>query len=115
MNVLHGHDVALPVPSPNEEEGLAEKIDRPVKFGIVFDFRNLAPHEKSFPVLYAETLELISFADELGIDYVYLSEHHFVDDAHCPSLLPVAAAIAVRTKQIRISSYVFLLPLHDPL
>lgn len=86
-----------------------------IKFGLTFDFRNTPPSDKSFVDLYAETLDLITLADEVGIDYVWLSEHHFVDDGHCPSLLPLAAAIAARTRSIRISSYVFLLPLHDPL
>jgi alkanesulfonate monooxygenase SsuD/methylene tetrahydromethanopterin reductase-like flavin-dependent oxidoreductase (luciferase family) len=85
------------------------------QFGVVFDFRNPPPSTKSVVDVYAETLELIDLADEVGIDYVYLSEHHFVADGHCPSLLAVAGAIAGRTKRIRISSYVFLLPLHDPL
>ncbi|MGE0878780.1 MAG: LLM class flavin-dependent oxidoreductase [Acidimicrobiia bacterium] len=88
---------------------------RPISFGLTFDFRNTAPEEKSFVDVYAETLDLIELADEVGIDHVWLSEHHFTEDGHCPSLLPLAGAIAARTKRIRISSYVFLLPLHDPL
>jgi alkanesulfonate monooxygenase SsuD/methylene tetrahydromethanopterin reductase-like flavin-dependent oxidoreductase (luciferase family) len=88
---------------------------RPVRFGVVFDFRKVPPGTKSFPEIYAETLELIGLADAVGIDYVYLSEHHFVEDGHSPSLLPIGAAVAARTERIRISSYVFLLPLHHPL
>jgi alkanesulfonate monooxygenase SsuD/methylene tetrahydromethanopterin reductase-like flavin-dependent oxidoreductase (luciferase family) len=86
-----------------------------VHFGVVFDFRNVPGGTRTFPDIYAETLELIALADQLGIDYVYLSEHHGVEDGHSPSLLPIAAAIAARTERIRISSYVFLLPLHHPL
>jgi alkanesulfonate monooxygenase SsuD/methylene tetrahydromethanopterin reductase-like flavin-dependent oxidoreductase (luciferase family) len=90
-------------------------VERDIKFGVVLDFRNVTPDERSFTTVYAEALEMIVLADRLGIDHVYLSEHHFVEDGHCPSLLPVAGAIAARTQHIRISSYVFLLPLHDPL
>jgi alkanesulfonate monooxygenase SsuD/methylene tetrahydromethanopterin reductase-like flavin-dependent oxidoreductase (luciferase family) len=88
---------------------------RPVRFGVVFDFRNVPPATRTFREIYAETLDLISLADSLGVDYVYLSEHHFVEDGHSPALMPIAAAIAARTERIRISSYVFLLPLHHPL
>ena len=49
-----------------------------------------------------------------GFDDVWLSEHHFIDDGYLPSILPVAAAIAARTKRIRIASGVLLLPFHNP-
>jgi alkanesulfonate monooxygenase SsuD/methylene tetrahydromethanopterin reductase-like flavin-dependent oxidoreductase (luciferase family) len=88
---------------------------RNIEFGVTFDFRNVAPEKRSLSDVYAETFELIALADELGLDHVYLTEHHFVDDGYCPSLLPLAAAVAARTRRIRISSYVFLLPLHHPL
>ena len=88
---------------------------RPVRFGVVFDFRRVPPDTRTFPEIYAEILELITLADRLGIDYVYLSEHHLVEDGHSHSLMSIAAAIAARTERIRISTYVFLLPLHHPL
>jgi len=50
----------------------------------------------------------------LGVDEVWLSEHHFADDGTCPALLPVAAAIAATTSRIRIGTKVMLLPFHNP-
>jgi alkanesulfonate monooxygenase SsuD/methylene tetrahydromethanopterin reductase-like flavin-dependent oxidoreductase (luciferase family) len=65
--------------------------------------------------LYAETLDHIEAVEALGFDTVWLTEHHFIDDEYLPSVLPMAAAVAARTKRVTIGTAVLLLPLHDPL
>jgi alkanesulfonate monooxygenase SsuD/methylene tetrahydromethanopterin reductase-like flavin-dependent oxidoreductase (luciferase family) len=62
--------------------------------------------------VYAEALDQIERADELGLHQVWLTEHHFMDDGYCPSPMIAAAAIAGRTKQIRIGQGVVLLPFY---
>ena len=64
--------------------------------------------------LYAEILDQIAWAENHGFDDGWLSEHHFIDDGYLPSMLPVAAAIAARTKRIRIPLGVLLMPFHNP-
>ncbi|HJP41109.1 MAG TPA: LLM class flavin-dependent oxidoreductase [Dehalococcoidia bacterium] len=88
---------------------------RPVRFGLWYDFRNPTDWERPFDSLYAETLEHILAAEELGFDDIWTSEHHFIKDGYSPSLLPICAAIAARTERVRIGTNVLLLPLHDPL
>ena len=61
----------------------------------------------------AELIEEVAFADEVGLDSFGLGEHHraeFLDSA--PAV--VLAAIAARTKRIRLTSAVTVLSAADP-
>jgi probable F420-dependent oxidoreductase len=64
--------------------------------------------------LYRDAVGVAELAEQLGFDSVWVSEHHFVDDAYMPSLLPVAAAIGARTERVQIGTALLLAPLHDP-
>ena len=85
-----------------------------MKFGVMFDFRNPAQWRRPDAVMYKAQLDEIARLDELGYDNVWLTEHHFVEDGYNPSVLPLAAAIAVRTSRIRIGTFVLLAPFHNP-
>jgi probable F420-dependent oxidoreductase len=64
--------------------------------------------------VYAQTLEHMRFAEQLGFDDIWTSEHHFIDDEYSPALLPICCAIAAATSRVRVGTNVLLLPLHDP-
>jgi len=86
-----------------------------MKFGIGYYSLQSPPHSpRPHKDLYQEMLEEIKIADQMGFDSAWLTEHHFLADGYCPSLLLTAAAIGAVTNNIRIGTGVLLLPLHDP-
>lgn len=87
--------------------------DSKLKFGLWYSLRNPQAWHRPDQEIYAETLDQIAWAETIGYDDVWLTEHHFCEDGHAPSILPLAAAVAVRTQVIRIGTAVLLLPLHD--
>lgn len=81
-----------------------------MKVGLYFDLRNPAQWRRPWPDLYAQTLELCEEADHLGIDSIWLSEHHLFDDGYLPQPLAYAAAVAARTRQARIGTAILAAP-----
>ncbi len=83
--------------------------------GIRFDLRVPPMSTATHADQYAACLDMCEWADGLGLDIVVLSEHHGVDDGYMSAPLTLAAAIAGRTKNIRINVAALLAPLHDPI
>jgi len=84
-------------------------------FGIRFDFRNPAIAGTTMTQRYAAALDIAEWADEHGFVVTILSEHHGSADGYLPSPLTMAAAIAARTKQLRIYIAALVASFHDPL
>src|SRR5262249_42550773 len=53
-------------------------------------------------------------AEHVGLDTVWLTEHHLFDDGYLPQPLTLASAIAARTGTIRIGTAVLLAALRNP-
>ena len=87
---------------------------QPLRFGVCYDFRNPSNSGISMPDLYGQVLDQIVWLDQIGLDQVWFTEHHFVDDGYLPSWIPVASAAAARTSRIRFSSDICLLPFNHP-
>lgn len=65
--------------------------------------------------LYQAALEQCAWAEDKGFLMATLSEHHGSDDGYCPSPLVMAAAIAGRTRNLRILIAALVVPLYDPI
>jgi len=88
---------------------------KPLRFGVMYDCRHVPGGDMTMTDVYAATIEQAVLADELGFDHVWFTEHHFLEDGYLPAFQPLAGAIAARTKQIRISNDIALLPLYHPI
>ncbi len=87
----------------------------PLRFGVVYDFRSPPGSELSLRDVYARTLDQAVEVDRLGYDQIWFTEHHFLEDGHLPSFVPVAGAIAARTKNVRLSTDIALAPFYHPI
>jgi probable F420-dependent oxidoreductase len=85
-----------------------------VKFGLMWPLRNPPGSGRALADIYRDSLEEIAAAEELGYHSAWLTEHHFCEDEYLPSVMPALAAVAARTRRIRLGPYVLLLPLYNP-
>ena len=83
-------------------------------FGYLYDFRNPPQWRRPWNELYAETFDVIAATEALGFGGAWLPEHHLAADGYLPSPLTVLAAVAARTRTMRIGTGVALAPLYNP-
>ncbi len=86
-----------------------------MRVGIWSDMRNPPEWRRSWPALYAETLERIEEAERLGLDAIWVTEHHFFEDGYLSQPLAFLAAIAARTKRMRVGTAITIAPLRPAL
>ena len=87
----------------------------PVRVGIYTDMRNPPEWRRPWAEHYSRTMDRIAEAERLGIDSVWVTEHHFFEDGYLSQPLTLAAAIAGRTRRMRIGTAVMLAPLRPPI
>jgi len=82
--------------------------------GLFLDLRNPQPWRVPSERLLARTIEMVTEAEHLGADSVWVTEHHLFDDGYLGQPLALAAALAARTHRIRIGTGVLVAPLRHP-
>jgi alkanesulfonate monooxygenase SsuD/methylene tetrahydromethanopterin reductase-like flavin-dependent oxidoreductase (luciferase family) len=75
-----------------------------MKFGLFYELSVPRPWTReSERTVYLNALEQVRLADELGFDYVWAVEHHFLEEySHCPAPEMFLTACAVLTRRIRV-------------
>lgn len=83
-----------------------------MRFGMMYLFSEFGTIPQA--QVFKEFIEEVELAEELGFDSVWLPEHHFSVYGILGDTLTLAAALAQRTKRIKIGTAVVLLPLQHP-
>jgi alkanesulfonate monooxygenase SsuD/methylene tetrahydromethanopterin reductase-like flavin-dependent oxidoreductase (luciferase family) len=84
-----------------------------MRFGTFFFFQ--APPWLGHRDIIHRELQQMEWAEELGFDEVWLTEHHFIDYGLAVDPASLAAAAASRTRRVRIGLAAAILPFHHPL
>lgn len=83
-----------------------------MKFGLMYEMQIPEPHYPGIEAdLYNQVLAQAELADEVGFDYFWTVEHHFLHEfSHSSAPEVFYGAVSQRTKRIRIGHAVALLP-----
>jgi alkanesulfonate monooxygenase SsuD/methylene tetrahydromethanopterin reductase-like flavin-dependent oxidoreductase (luciferase family) len=85
-----------------------------MKFGL-FYLPTYLPQSRDAATHFDNIVEQVLFADEIGIEYVWMVEHHFVRHGGlCAGNLALLSYLAGRTRRIRLGSGATVLALNDP-
>ncbi|MFB3098065.1 MAG: LLM class flavin-dependent oxidoreductase, partial [Dehalococcoidia bacterium] len=83
-----------------------------MQFGLAYEMQRPTLDDQA---VVEETLEQCILADEMGFDYVWFVEHHFLttfSSSPCPEVM--FGALSRLTKRIRLGFGVVVLPYHHP-
>jgi alkanesulfonate monooxygenase SsuD/methylene tetrahydromethanopterin reductase-like flavin-dependent oxidoreductase (luciferase family) len=87
-----------------------------MKFGIFYELQIPRPWEPHTEwQLHHNALDQLELADELGYDYAWEVEHHFLEEySHSPAPEVFLGAASQRTKNIRLAHGIIQLTTNDP-
>ncbi len=83
-----------------------------MKFGLMYEIQIPEPHYPGIEYdRYKQVMAQVELADDVGFDYFWTVEHHFLNEfSYCSAPEVLYGAISQRTKRIRIGHAVTLLP-----
>lgn len=84
-----------------------------MQFGLAYEMQRPTLDDHA---VVEETIEQCILADEMGFDYVWFVEHHFLttfSSSPCPEV--IFGALSRLTKRIRLGFGVVILPYHHPI
>ena len=87
-----------------------------MKFGLLYELEMPRPWTKQKErEIFHEALEQIVLAEEMGFEYVWMVEHHFLTEfAHSCAPEVFLGAVSQRTSKIRLGYGVVVLPVNHP-
>lgn len=83
-----------------------------MKFGMLVNTQD-PPAGRNVAQLYQEVLREAELAEAVGVDAVFVPEHHMMPDGYLPAPAVLLAAIAGRTSKIRLGTSILQLPEWD--
>src|SRR5205807_3634574 len=84
-----------------------------MRFGLFLLFEWSGPG-RSFDAMYNDLLEEVAYAEEQGLETMWLAEHHFVSYSACPQPLMFAIKAASQTRRGPSGPAALRPPLHHP-
>ncbi|WP_440708250.1 LLM class flavin-dependent oxidoreductase [Herbiconiux sp. YIM B11900] len=88
----------------------------PLKLGFAFNLGLRDKTPDATAQLYDDVLATIRYAEQVGLDGVWVGQHHFdITPGPVPSPLVLLAAVARETSRIALGTGIVTLPLEDPL
>src|SRR5215218_3025839 len=83
---------------------------QPLRLGYFTYHQGTKPQSK----IYADVLELFERAEQVGFDSAWVAQHHFGHHGGLPSPFVFFAAVAARTRHLRLGTAIIALPLENP-
>ncbi len=83
-----------------------------MKFGIFYEMQLPKPWGPTSELdIFQQSLDQVELADQLGYDYVWEVEHHFLEEySHSSAPEIFLAAASQRTRNIRLGHGIVLMP-----